>query len=40
MAAELNLKTVEDLVNAYYGGLLPTVKACLSVCCSMAFANR
>ena len=35
-----NLERVKQLVDTYYSGLLPTVKACLSVCCSMAFANR
>jgi hypothetical protein len=35
-----NLETVRRLVETYYSGLLPTVRACLSVCCSMAFANR
>jgi hypothetical protein len=35
-----DLETVKSRVETYYGGLLPTVEACLSVCCSMAFANR
>ena len=35
-----DLETVERVVNTYYNGLLPTVKACLSVSCAMVFANR
>jgi hypothetical protein len=35
-----DLENLEKTVNTYYKGLLQAIKACLAVCCSLAFENR
>jgi hypothetical protein len=35
-----DLEALEELIASYYSELLPTVKACLSVICAMAFEGR